>query len=77
MYELYLFVTAFTIDIIHGTGLETHPINTFLMASPCYGGRGHVTCALFGIMAGVATAIDMLRPGLRRHLPSSYAQLSK
>ena len=45
-----------TIDIIHGTGLETHSINTFLMASPCYGGRGHVICALFGIMAGVATS---------------------
>ena len=42
------------IDIIHGTGLETHPINTFLMASPCYSGRSHVTHALFGIMAGVA-----------------------
>ena len=45
-----------TIDIIHGTGLETHSINTFLMASQCYGGRGHVICALFGIMAGVATS---------------------
>ena len=40
----------------YGTGLETHSINTFLMASPCYGGRGHVICALFGIMAGVATS---------------------
>ena len=47
---------GWSIDIIHGTGLETHSINTFLMASPCYGGRGHVICALFGIMAGVATS---------------------
>ena len=36
-----------SIDIIHGTGLETHPINAFLMASPCYGGRGHVMRARY------------------------------
>ena len=55
------------IDIIHGTGLETRSINTFSPASPCYGGRGHVRCALFGIMAGVDTAApcELLRTAIQ------------
>ena len=81
-----------SIDIIHGTGtgLETHPINTFLMASPCYGGRSHVTRALFGIMAGVAmnraktassellrTAVQMVLEGDGFNIPSEPARKAR
>ena len=88
----YTCVPSFTsiIDIIHGTGLETHPINTFLMASPCYGGRSHVTRALFGIMAGVAmnraktassellrTAVQMVLEGDGFNIPSEPARKAR
>ena len=41
-----------TIDIIHGTGLETQSINTFRPSQSVLraGGRGFAICALFEII---------------------------